>query len=139
MSISILAIKQTDMKAINGCPIVEIIRDGKKEYYYEDGDCLMEYDITINDISFSYQHEDDEDSVTIHREETKKLLKFISGNRVLGFHEYHCPNDGDKDQRAIVVWTKFKGAYRPSTKRGVSNMTIEDMVVLKNGIVEMGW
>lgn len=130
-------IRKCEETTIDGKPLVKLKIGGVWGYYYEDGDDLVEYDAeNINKITFSYSEKKD-NTETVHRKETKKLLKMISGNRIMGFHEYL--DNKDQPKNAIVVWVYTKGQWRLSLKKGISDLIPDDISIMKNGITEMGW
>lgn len=134
-------IKQTDRFTVDGLPIVQIKHNGETKSYFciEDKEELIEYDESINNISFSYEEEEDEDGTKkVFREETRKRLTLISKDRILGLHEYFKPSTGESF-KAIVVWKKFKGLWRPSVQKGCSDMDNDDIMRLSACMKEMGW
>lgn len=133
-----MIIRETNRKTIDGLPIVQLKIGGEMLSFYRDDekDELVEYDENINNISYSYEETTDA-SRKIIREETKKLLKTISRDRVLGFHEYF--NSENEDFKAIVIWKKSRGTWRPTLTKGLSGLKDTDIAVLLNGIKEIGW
>ena len=120
--------RKTDKTTIDGKPLLYLKIDGVWGYYYESGDDLIQYDMEgIEKISFSYT-EKDGDKEVVHRIETKKLLKMISGNRILGFHEYTDKDNTPK--KSIVIWVYTRGSWRLSLKKGLSELTDSDIIIL---------
>ena len=134
-------IRKTDKKTFDGKDLHILIINGKQGYYYADGDNMVEYDENIENITYTYLEKKEEDGVFIthiaHRTETRKILKRISDNRILGFHEY---KDKEGVQlKAIVVWVYSRGKWCLSLKKGIPNLTNSDINVMCNTINEIGW
>lgn len=135
-----MIIRQTAKRTIHDKPIVEVKMGEKWHTFYQNDDdqTLVEYDTAIEAISFSYEITENNNR-KIDREEIRKHLELISNDRVLGFHEYFKPDTGIT-YKAIVVWSKRGDKWLPSMKKGVSELTIEDMVKLNHGLYIMnGW
>jgi len=132
--------RQTEEVTIDGKPIVKIKMNGEWHSFYAEGDNLIEYDQAINNISFSYEMKTSETGEkVVFRAETKKILKLISEGRVIGFHEYKTPKTENTILKAIIVWNYVKGSWYPSSKKGISALSTEDISILKTGITEIGW
>lgn len=129
-----MIIRQTEKQTIDGKPIVEVKIGDKWHTFYQDetAQALIEYDTAIESISFSYESGEN-NTRKIDREETRKHLTMISNDRVLGFHQYFKPDTGIT-YKAIVVWSKRGDKWLPSMKKGVSELTAEDMIKLNDGI-----
>lgn len=120
-------------KTLDGKDLFTINFAGKEILTYEENGALVEYDEKL--LHISYSQETDEG---VQRIEISKKMFPISNDRLLGFHTYKYP---DKDQvyNVIVVWTRKRGDWGMTIKKGVSDLNTEDLMVLKKGIAEMNW
>lgn len=122
-------ITETDERTLTGKPIVRLTINGiVNTYYREDDGSLQTYDETINDITSSVKDE---------REETKKLLLPLDDEHLLGLHEY-TTKEG-KHLKAFLIWTKKRGTWFMTVKRGLSDLDEHGIEMVKRGIREMNW
>lgn len=102
----------------------------EQEFFLSEDGRFVRYDSSMNEITYG----------GFNREELKKLILSISDGRYLGFHEYKIKDDGSGSiYRAIVVWVKRRGEWTITMKRGIADLHISDMDILKKGIEKIGW